>query len=215
MLLKKERFLISDFGLKLIKKNLTKGTGGNLSIYNKDKQLIAISPTRLSYQDITPEKVVVIDLDGNIIESNFKPSSEYQLHKIFYKKREDVNAIIHTHPTYCSTIACLNQEIPPIHYLIAYSGLKVPCANYAPFGTKKLAKNAYESIGKKYNATLLANHGLITVGEKIEDALKVTEMIEFCAEIYYKSKSIGKPKLLSKKQMTNVINKFKDYKKIN
>lgn len=213
MLLKNERFLISDYGLKLIKKGLTKGTGGNLSIYNRDKQLIAISPSGLSYQDITPEKVVVIDLEGNILESSYKPSTEYQLHKIFYEKRKDVNAIIHTHPTYCTTIACLNQEIPPIHYLIAYSGLKVPCANYAPFGTKNLAKNTYKAIGKKYNAALLANHGLITVGENIEDTLKTSEMIEFCAEIYYRSKSIGKPKILSKKHMTKVIKNFKDYRK--
>ena len=211
MLLNKERQFIKDYGLKLLEKDLTKGTGGNLSIFNREKNLMAISPSAISYKEIDINDIVIMNLEGEKVEGKQKPSTEYQLHRIIYKNREDVNAIIHTHPTYSTTIACLNEEIPPVHYLIAYSGYKVPCAQYATFGTKKLAKNVYKALGHKYNAALLANHGLITAGENIKHALTITEMVEYCAELYYRSKNAGEPKILSKKQIKKVMNKFDDY----
>ena len=211
MLLIKERQFIKEYGLKLLEKGLTKATGGNLSIYNRKENLIAISPSAISYKKINIEDIVIMNLEGEKVESNKKPSTEFQLHRIIYKNIKNVNAVIHTHPTYSTTIACLNEEIPPVHYLIAYSGYKVPCANYAAFGSKKLAKNVYKAMGKKYNAVLMANHGLITVGENIEKALNVSEVVEYCAELYYRTKNFSEPKILSKKQMKKVINNFEDY----
>ncbi len=211
MLLHKERKLITEYGLKLIEKDLTKGTGGNLSIYNRKENLIAISPSGISYEDIDLEDIVIINPEGKVIEGDNKPSSELDLHLLLYQKRNDINAIIHTHPTYATTIACLNQEIPPVHYLVAYAGEKVPCAKYAAFGTKKLAKNVYKAMGKNYNASLMANHGLITVGYNIKEALATTEMVEYTAEIYYNAKTMGEPKILNKKQINEVMNKFEEY----
>jgi L-fuculose-phosphate aldolase len=212
MLLKKERKLITEYGLKLIDKDLTRGTGGNLSIYNRQEDLIAISPSGISYEEINLEDIVIINLEGKVIEGDHKPSSELDLHLLLYQKRDDIHAIIHTHPTYATTIACLNQEIPAVHYLVAYAGDKVPCAKYAAFGSKKLAKNVYKAIGKDYNASLMANHGLIALGYNIKEALTTTEMVEYTAEIYYNTKAIGEPKILNKKQMNEVMNKFVDYR---
>lgn len=212
MLLHKERQLISDYGKKLINKGLTKGTGGNLSIYNRKKDLVAISPSGIPYEEINLKDIVIIDLEGKMVEGNHKPSSEKELHLLIYEKREDINSIIHTHPIYSTTISCLNQDIPAVHYLVAYSGNKVPCAKYATFGSKKLAKNVYKAMGKEYKACLMANHGLITAGYNIKEALEISEMIEYTAELYYRTKSMGEPKILNKKQMNQVINKFDDYK---
>ena len=212
MLLKKERKLITEYGLKLIDKDLTRGTGGNLSIYNREEDLIAISPSGISYEEINLEDIVIINPEGKVVKGDHKPSSELDLHLLLFQKRNDINAIIHTHPTYATTIACLNQEIPPVHYLVAYAGDKVPCAKYAAFGSKKLAKNVYKTMGQNYNASLMANHGLITVGYNIEEALATTEMVEYTAEIYYHTKAIGEPKILNKKQMNEVMNKFDDYR---
>ncbi len=211
MLLNKERQFIKEYGLKLLEKGLTRGTGGNLSIFNREKNLIAISPSAMSYSEINIYDVVIMNLKGEIVAGSKKPSTEYQLHNKIYKNRKDINAIIHTHPTYSTTIACLNQEIPPVHYLIAYSGYKVPCAKYAAFGSKKLAKNVNKALGDKYNAALMANHGLITGGENIKTALTISEMVEYCAELYYRAKNSGEPQILSKKQMKKVINNFEDY----
>jgi len=106
----------------------------------------------------------------------------------------------------------MKEEIPPIHYLIAYAGQKVPCAKYASFGTKQLAKNTLKALGNKYKAVLLANHGLVTVGEDIKEALNITEIIEYVAEIYYRTKACNNPNPLSKKQIKDSINRIEGYK---
>ena len=212
MLLQKERKKIVEYGLKLKEKNLVKLTGGNLSIFNRKKNLIAISPSGMPYEDIRLEDIVIIDPNGNILEGKRKPSTEYKIHTSIYNSLSEINSVIHTHPTFCTTISCMKEEIPPIHYLIAYAGQKVPCAKYATFGTKQLAKNTVKALGKKFKAVLLANHGLVTIGEDINEALNITEIIEYVAEIYYRTKSCNNSKPLSKKQIRIALNRIEDYK---
>lgn len=164
MLLKEERELIVEYGKRLITHNLSKGTSGNISIFSREKNLMAISPSGMDYFSIKPEDVVVMDLDGNRVDGERKPPSEYHLHRIFYKKRDDVSAVVHTHSTYATTFACMNWSIPAVHYLIGFAGGKeVRCAQYATFGTEELAKNAFKTMGSG-NVVLLANHGLVAVG---------------------------------------------------
>jgi len=211
VLLSKERKMIVDYGKKMTESELTTGTGGNISIYSPKKKLVAISPSGLNYHDITLKDVVIMDLEGKIIEGKYTPSSEFGMHLIMYQKRDDVRAVIHTHSIYATTIASLNWEIPSVHYLVAFAGMKVPCARYASFGTKQLAKNAYNAMGSEYNAVLLANHGLLAVGNNIETAFATAEEIEFSAEVYYRTKAIGEPRILSEKEMEFMIEKFKTY----
>lgn len=211
MELKTERELIVAYGKKMIQSHLTKGTGGNISIFNKSKQLMLISPSGMDYFETKAEDIVLMDLDENIIEGNRKPSSEAKMHIAIYKNRNDANAIIHTHSTFATTIATLNWEIPPLHYLVAFAGIKVPCAKYASYGTLELAENTVNALGNDYKATLLANHGLISLGRNIEEAFSIAEIIEFMAEIYYRTKCIGKPILLGKDEMQKMIKKFKTY----
>jgi len=211
MLLREERELVCLYGLRLLESGLTTGTGGNISVFNRDKGLMAIKPSGIDYGKISIEDVPVMDLSGNQVDGGKAPSSEYEMHAIFYRNREDVNAVVHTHSRYATAIACLNWEIPPVHYLVAFAGEKVPCAPYATYGTKELAENAYRTMGKQYNATLLANHGLLVVGASITQAFAATEQIEFCAELYYLTKCIGDPVLLSSDKMVEVARKFGTY----
>lgn len=210
MILARERKLIVQYGKKLIEAGLTKGTGGNISIYNREKRLMAISPSGIDYFETRPEDVVIMDLQGNIIDGKKKPSSEYSMHKIFYEKKDDIKAVVHTHSTYATAIACLNWEIPAVHYLVGFSGNKVPIAEYATFGTEELANNAYQAI-QNYRAVLLANHGLLAVGNNIATAFATAEEIEFTAKLYYLTKSIGNPKILSDDEMNIIAKKFKTY----
>ncbi len=210
MILMEERKLVVEYGKKLLTCGLTRGTGGNLSIFHREKGFIAISPSGLDYFETMPEDVVILDIDGNIVCGNRKPSSEYEMHRIFYQKREDVNAVVHTHSTYATVIACMNWSIPPIHYLIGFAGKNVRCAEYAPYGTHELAERAFEAMEGR-NAVLLANHGLLAVGKDIGDAFNTAETVEFCAELYYKAKCIGEPTILDEKQMEVVLEKFKSY----
>lgn len=210
MLLQKEREDVVEYGKKLIASGLTKGTGGNISIFNREMGLVAISPSGLDYFATTPEDVVVLNLDGEVIDGKRKPSSELDMHLIFYEKREDLNALVHTHSPYAKTIASLGWELPPVSYLIAFAGPNVRCAPYETFGTKELAKVAYEGMIDR-RAVLLANHGLIAGGNNIKIAFTVAEEIEFCAQIYYQTKAIGEPKLLGEEELKVLAKKFETY----
>ena len=210
MLLREERNEIVRFGKKLVNSKLTTGTGGNLSLFNRKEGLIAISPSGIDYLEMRPEDIVLLNIDGEIIEGSRRPSSESDFHTMLYLKRRDINAIIHTHSVYATTIACLNWEIPAVHYLVGFSGNKVPVAPYATFGTKELADNISKTIGN-YNAVLLSNHGLITIGGDLSSTFYIAEEIELVSQIYYQSRCIGKPAILSDKEMEKVIKKFKSY----
>jgi L-fuculose-phosphate aldolase len=210
MLLMSERNDIVRLGRRLLTAGLTTGTGGNLSIFNRRDGLIAISPSGIEYEVMTSADVPVVDVAGMTVEGSEKPSSELDFHLALYRKRPDIQAVVHTHSVYATTMACLNWEIPAVHYLVAFSGLKVPLAPYATFGTPQLAANVAESIGD-FNALLLANHGLVTVGPNLATAFAVAEEIELVARIYYQAKCIGEPVILPNGEMSRVVEKFAVY----
>ena len=210
MLLQREREEIVRIGRKMLTAQLTSGTGGNLSIFNRRDGHIAISPSGIEYDEMEAADVPVVDGDGVTVDGNRKPSSELGFHLSLYRKRPDINAVVHTHSVYATTMACLNWEIPAVHYLVAYSGHKVPLAPYATFGTEELAANVAESIGD-HNAVLLANHGLVTVGPNLATAFAVAEEIELVARIYYQALCIGKPVIIPEGEMSRVIGKFAVY----
>ena len=210
MLMENERKLIVEYGKLLVTKGLTTGTGGNISIFDKEKKYFAISPSGIDYFETEPEDVVIMDLDGKVVEGERKPSSEWMMHLIFYKKRDDVEAVVHTHSRFSSTISCMRWDIPALHYYVAFAGKTIPCAKYASYGTQELADNAFEGMGEG-KAALLANHGLITIGRSVKEAFLVAEMSEEMAEYYYRTKSIGEPVLLDEEEMENMLLRFKSY----
>ena len=210
MLMENERKLIVEYGKLLVTKGLTTGTGGNISIFDKEKKYFAISPSGIDYFETEPEDVVIMDLDGKVVEGERKPSSEWMMHLIFYKKRDDVEAVVHTHSRFASTISCMRWEIPALHYYVAFAGKTIPCAKYASYGTQELADNAFEGMGEG-KAALLANHGLITIGRSVKEAFLVAEMSEEMAEYYYRTKSIGEPVLLDEEEMESMLLRFKSY----
>jgi L-fuculose-phosphate aldolase len=210
MLLEQEREEIVLFGRKLITSKLTTGSGGNLSIFNRQEGLVAIKPTGVDYLEMRAEDVVVINQKGEIIDGRLKPSSELSLHLGLLKARPEINAAVHTHQVYATTLACLNWEIPAVHYLVGFSGNKVPVAPYATYGTPELAQAVVQSIGY-YNACLMANHGIVTLGANLSAAFNVAEELELVARLYYQSMCIGKPQILSDQEMEVVTKKFATY----
>lgn len=213
MLLETHRKELIAYGQKLVEASLTKGTGGNLSICHREEGIMAITPSGIDYFEIKPEQIVLLDVEtGKILEGDAVPSSESDMHRILYKYRDDLNAVIHTHTTYATTLACLNTALPAVHYLVALAGPDVRCAPYATYGTVELAKNAFEAM-KDRKAVLLANHGLLAGGPDLATAYTITEEIEFCCELYYRAKSIGEPVILSESEMTLMMERFKNYGK--
>ena len=213
MQLEKVRRDIVTFGRKLLTAGLTTGTGGNLSVANRKKNLVAITPSGVDYLEMGPGDVVLVGMKGEPIEkSEYKPSSELLFHLALYRRRPDIQAIVHTHSVYATTLASLGWEIPPFHYLVATSGKKVPLAPYATFGTEELALNVANAIGEN-NAVLMEGHGVVAVGASLVKAFETAEIIEYVSRVYYQAKNLGEPTLLSDQEMGKVIEKFKHYGK--
>ena len=202
-----EKEQVVRYGKKLIDRRLTTGSGGNISVCNREKNLVAISPSGLDYYETTPEDIVILDMDGNLVEGKHRPSSESGMHLAFYKNRADVSGIVHTHSKFATAIACMGWELPAVHYLIGMAGHRVKCTGYATYGSDELAKEALETIGDS-NAVLLANHGLIALGEDVDRAFSTAEHLEFVSEVYYLTKTLGTPNILSDENMDEVMKKF-------
>ena len=211
MLMRKERELVAEYGKKMSAAGLSTGTSGNLSIYDPQGGLMAISPSGIGYFDTQPEDVVVMDLEGGVVEGSRKPSSEWGLHALFYRKKPGARAVVHTHSMYCTTFAVLGQPIQAVHYAIADAGAgTVPCAPYHLFGTPELAEAAVRTAGAS-NAVLLANHGLVVCGKDLDGAFSLARNMEYVAELQYRALCIGKPNVLSGEAMADVMERFKTY----
>ncbi len=210
MILLEERQAVVEFGKKMLLTGLVKGTGGNISLCNADKTLLAISPTGVSYIDMQPEDITVTNLEGVQVDGKLAPSSEIAFHLALVNQRPDIFAVVHTHSDYATTMACLRWELPAVHYLIGSAGLSVPVAPYATFGTQTLAENICQTIGSG-NAVLLANHGLITVGPNLKKAFSTAEMVEYVSRLYITARSVGEPVILSDQEMQDVLDKFGTY----
>ncbi len=210
MRLENERNAIVEYGRKLITAQLTTGSGGNLSLYNRAEGLLAIKPSGVDYFEMRPEDVVVMDIDGCVVEGDLAPSSETRFHLALLRNRQDINAVVHTHQVYATTIACMRWELPAVHYLVGFSGNKVPLAEYATFGTQELSDNILRAIGN-YNACLMANHGIVTVGATLGAAFAAAEELELVSRLYYQTRCMGEPAILPDSEMEVICEKFKTY----
>ncbi len=211
MLMQKERELIVEYGKKLITQGLTSGTGGNISIFDRSTGLMAISPSGVDYFETRPQDVAVLRVSNcEKVDGEYKPSSEYLLHRIFYQKRSDINAVVHTHSAYATALATLGWDLPASSYLIASAGPNVRCAPYRSFGTQELADIAYEYMIDRF-CVLLSNHGLVAGGVKLAKAFSVALTIEECCRSYYLAKSLGEPQILPEEEMRSLMERFKTY----
>lgn len=212
MILREERELVVEYGRKMIEFGITVGTFGNISVFNSEENLMAISPSGMDYLKIKPEDIVVLTPDGKKVDGDRKPSSEYDMHRIFYQKRQGINAVIHTHSVYATTLACMHKSIEPIHYIVAYSGTDVPCIPYVQFGTYELAEAAFEAMGEDHNACLLGNHGLLCCGADISYTMDIAQQTEFLAQLYYNTLLAGGGVNLEEKDLAAIIGQFGSYR---
>ncbi len=193
------------------KTGLGVGTSGNLSARIEGGFLI--TPTGVPYEELKAEFVPVLDFNGNVISGELKPSSEWPFHKAIYAVRDEINAIVHVHSPYATGIACTRQDIPAFHYMVAVAGGdSIRCASYATFGTEQLSINALQALaGRK--ACLLANHGMIALGENLKSAFKLAQEIEVLAQHYWICRQAGSPVLLDDEEMRINLEKFETYGK--
>ena len=206
-----ERETVTDTGVDMVAQELTKGTGGNVSARTDDGNVV-ISPSGVPYDDIDPEEVPAVTVNGEQVAGDLSPSSETPMHTTVYAGRADIGGIVHPHSPYASTFASLREPIPASSYLIAYAGHEVPVAGYAPPGSEELANDALDALGETTNACLLANHGVLAIGDSVKKAFENVLIVEHCARIHYQASAIGDPVVLSDREADDLITGFDDYR---
>jgi L-ribulose-5-phosphate 4-epimerase len=185
MLLKELREQVVQVGLDALAAGIVHGTAGNMSIRDRETGLIAISPSGIPYPQVTPEDVVIVTEDAEIVDGRRRPSSETPLHTMVMKARPDVTAIVHTHSHYSTVVACIRDYLPPILTEVAVVvGARVPVTRYGLTGTPDFGHSVIEIMTPDLKAVLLKNHGLITFGDSFAQALSISEIVEEAAEVY-------------------------------
>jgi L-ribulose-5-phosphate 4-epimerase len=179
--------------LELPKNELVKWTGGNISIRDPESGFVLIKPSGVRYEDLKPDHMVLVNLEGDIIEGDLKPSSDTASHLYIYRHRPDVNGIVHTHSPYATAFAAVNKPIPVVLTAIGDEfGGPIPVGGFALIGGEDIGKVVVESIGDS-PAVLLKNHGVFTIGPTGQKATKAAVMVEDVAKTVWLAMQIGQP----------------------
>jgi len=190
MLFEKIRNEIAAMGREISASGFNLGTWGNISA-RTDADHIAITPSGIAYQAIKAEDIVVINLEGKIVEGDKKPSIELPLHTAVYQAKKRVKAIVHTHSVHCTAFAIARRPIPAVcEDMVQIVGGRVEVAGYFLPGSQELAQAAIEALQDK-SACLLANHGLLTVADNLPEAYKVAQIVEKSAQAVILAETLG------------------------
>ena len=190
---------------------LNQGTSGNISARSGQRMLI--TPSAIPYEEITPEMIAAMPLDGDYgsWEGPLKPSTEWRFHLDIMKSRPEVGAIVHTHATFATVLAIARHEIPACHYMIAaFGGNNVRCAEYATYGTKELSRNALAALEGR-SACLLANHGMIATGPTLAKAMWAAVELETIAKQYYYALAFDSMTILTEAEIADTRKGFATY----
>ncbi|MFC4669983.1 class II aldolase/adducin family protein [Seohaeicola nanhaiensis] len=192
-----------------VERGLSNATAGNISMRFEAGMLI--TPSGIPPDRMEPGQISAVSFDGRF-SGNWKPSSEWALHAALYQRRPEAGAVLHAHPTYCVALSCLREPMPPFHYMVAsFGGNEVPCAPYETFGSQALAEAVVATMGTRFTACLMANHGMIALAGDLETAMGRTEKLEVLARQFQLARAMGSPVLLSEEEMAVVHRQYKTY----
>jgi L-fuculose-phosphate aldolase len=190
---------------EMVRRGLTAGTSGNVSL--RTAEGILITPSATPYEALTPEIIPLLHADGSF-EGPLRPSSEWHFHLDIYKARPEVGGVVHHHAPYTTALSMARREIPACHYMIArLGGAPVRCADYALFGTAELSAAVVSALAGR-TACLMANHGGIGLGRDVQAALGAATELEVLAQQYMLSLAAGGPVLLSQDEVAAAQTQF-------
>jgi L-ribulose-5-phosphate 4-epimerase len=193
---------------ELPKNELIRWTSGNVSARDQETGLVVIKASGIRYEEMLQEHMVVMDLDGNCVEGNYKPSSDALSHLYIYKHRPDVGGVVHTHSRYATAFAAVGKPIPCILTAIADEfGGPIPCGGFALIGDEAIGKEVIDSIGKS-PAVLLKNHGVFTIGKDAKAAVKAAVMAEDVAATVWLALQIGTPDIIPQEDVDKLHGRY-------
>ena len=209
--MKSLRSEVIKYAKMLNSRKLSALRSGNISARFQDGFLI--TPSGAKYSSLKNKDIVFVSLKGKFDEKKGIPSSEWRFHQDIYLNKKEAKAIVHAHSNYATAISTHGKRIPAFHYMVAMAGGNdIKCAKYATYGTRELSRNILKAL-KQRNACLIGNHGQIAFSENLSKAFELAEEVENLSNQYITALKIGKPKILSSKEMSKVLSKAKNYKR--
>ena len=197
-----ERAAVAQASRRLASEGLTPGTAGNVSA--RHDELVAITPTGAVLAELDAGAVTVVDLSGALVEGDLEPTSELGLHLGVYERFPAAGAVVHTHAPMATALSCVVDEVPCVHYSMLLLGGDVPVAPYATFGTAELAESVLGTLDGR-NAALMANHGAITHGADVAQAVELSLLLEWACGVYWHAAALGEPRTLDAAQREAVV----------
>ena len=208
MMLEELRQVICDLHVELPRNQLVTWTGGNVSGRDPDTGYVVIKPSGVRYEEMKPEHMVVVDLQGQIIEGDLKYSSDTASHLYVYRHRPDVGGVVHTHSPYATAFAAVGLSIPVCLTAMADEfGGPIPCAGFALIGGEEIGRQVVEHIGDS-PAVLLKNHGVFTVGPTALAAVKAAVMVEDVARTVWLAKQLGEPDVIPEEAVRSLRRRY-------
>jgi L-ribulose-5-phosphate 4-epimerase len=212
MLLPELRRIVCDLHAELPKNNLVAWTSGNISARDPESGLVVIKPSGVKFPDLTPENMVVVNLDGEIVESNYKASSDTASHCYIYRHMPAVNGIVHTHSRYATAFATLGREIPCVTTAMSDEfGGPIPCGGFALIGGEEIGQVVVDTLaGSRSPSCLLQSHGVFATGDSAEAAVKAAIMTEDNAAIVWTALQIGTPLTIDQADIDRLYDRYQN-----
>jgi L-ribulose-5-phosphate 4-epimerase len=206
------RVVVSDLHAELPRNGLVAWTSGNVSARVPGADLMVIKPSGIGYDDLTPESMVVCDLDGNSVSEGYSPSSDTATHAYIYRHMPEVGGIVHTHSTYATAWAALGEPIPCVITAMADEfGGEIPAGPFALIGSDEIGRGVVATLtGHRSPAVLMRSHGVFTIGPSARDAVKAAIMCEDVARTVHAARLLGHPEPLPQDQVDALHKRYKE-----
>jgi L-ribulose-5-phosphate 4-epimerase len=204
------RLEVHRLNLELPRNGLVAWTSGNVSARDPSTGLVVIKPSGVHYVDLTPASLVVVDLDGQVVQGTLRPSSDTASHLVIYRERPGINGVVHTHSTFATAFAAIGRPIPACLTAIADEfGGPIPCTGYAPVGGEEIGRAVVEGIGES-PAILLMNHGVFAIGETAEEAVGAAVMVEDAARTVFYALQLGEPRAIPDQEIARARRRYQN-----
>jgi L-ribulose-5-phosphate 4-epimerase len=207
------REIVSDLHAELPRNGLVAWTSGNVSARVPGADLMVIKPSGIGYDDLTPESMVVCDLDGNPVSDGYTPSSDTATHAYIYRHMPEVGGVVHTHSTYATAWAALGEPIPCVITAMADEfGGEIPVGPFALIGSDEIGRGVVATLsGHRSPAVLMRSHGVFTIGPAVRDAVKAAIMCEDVARTVHAARLLGHPEPLPQDQVDALHKRYKEH----
>lgn len=204
------RHEVCELHQELIRWGLVVWTAGNVSARVPGADLMVIKPSGVAYEDLSPDKMVVTDFDGNLVDGDYTPSSDTLAHGFVYKHMPEVAGVVHTHSTYATAWAARREPIPCALTMMGDEfGGEIPVGPFALIGGDAIGRGIVETLRQsRSKAVLMANHGVFTIGRNARSAVKAAVMCEEVAKTVHMSRQLGQPSLLEQADIDRLYQRY-------